>query len=116
MKLPVLNHLEKIQTNEMDKIIDTLTDDYFIVSLTMGHAYDRPILRSALKRNFKFVGVMGSDQKSKILRNELVNIDGLSINQIENLKCPIGESFGTNAPYEIGLSIVAQLIRIRDMQ
>jgi xanthine dehydrogenase accessory factor len=82
--------------------------------MTMGHATDRPILRRALsERNFPFVGVIGSDAKSKILRRELV-ADGLTKKQADGFTCPVGLDFGSNHPHEIALSIAAQLLTVRD--
>lgn len=111
----VTNHkIKKIESKEMNLEVDNLSDDYMIVSVTMGHAFDRPILAKALKRNFKFVGVIGSEQKAIVLRNELKTVDYLNDTEIEKLVCPIGEKFGSNDPAEIAISITAQLLKVRD--
>jgi xanthine dehydrogenase accessory factor len=107
-------NVTKIKAEHMAMEVDQLTDDYMIVSVTMGHAFDRPIFASALKRNFKFVGVIGSDQKAIVLRHELKTLDMISETDLAKLVCPIGEKFGSNDPAEIAISITAQLLKIRD--
>lgn len=113
-KIPNKYNVTKIKAMNMGEEVDHLNDDYMIVSVTMGHAFDRPILASALKRNFKFVGVIGSEPKAVVLRNELKTLDKLSDNELLKLVCPIGEKFGSNDPAEIAISIIAQLLKMRD--
>ncbi len=115
-KLPVSNKLLKITEEKMENYVDKLTDDYFVISLTMGNSFDRPILNRALKRNFKFVGTLGSNQKRKLIENELIKDKEIQKKYLAKLICPIGELFGTNAPFEIALSIMAQILKMRDQK
>jgi len=72
----------------------------------MGHSHDLPILKVALNEHaFPFVGVIGSKAKRNRLEAELGKT---------NFHCPLGEDFGSNAPVEIALSMVAQLLKERD--
>ncbi len=113
-KIPDHFRLKKIQTNEMKSVLITLAPSTFIASMTMGHAFDQPILLEAMtKFKFPYIGVIGSDSKAKILKEELKK-NGVSETLLLELHCPIGESFGNNSPAEIGISIVAQLIKNRD--
>jgi xanthine dehydrogenase accessory factor len=113
-QLPRSANLQVIHSDKPEEIVPTLTDDTYLLVMTMGHATDRPILRRALsERNFPFVGVIGSDAKSKILRRELV-ADGLTKKQADGFTCPVGLDFGSNHPHEIALSIAAQLLTVRD--
>lgn len=98
--------LKKICTTEMALELDALSEHCFIALMTMGHSSDMPILRKALsEHHFPFVGVIGSKAKRHRLEQEL----GMT-----NFHCPLGEDFGSNAPSEIALSMVAQLLRERD--
>jgi xanthine dehydrogenase accessory factor len=82
--------------------------------MTKGHASDRPVLQRALaERTFPYLGAIGSAAKAIVLRRELV-AHGLTLERAEKFFCPIGEDFGSNHPYEIALSIAAQLLKIRD--
>jgi xanthine dehydrogenase accessory factor len=113
-RLPKASNLKVVQTREPAEVVPGLPDDTFLVVMTMGHATDRPILRRALtERSFPFIGVIGSDSKSEILRREL-KADGVTEAQAMGFHCPIGLDFGSNHPHEIALSIAGQLISERD--
>jgi xanthine dehydrogenase accessory factor len=111
-KLPVKNHFRQVCLNPAEEGIDQLHENAFVVSLTMGHATDLPVLKKALQKNFPFVGVMGSDVKSKKIKLELSQA-GFGEMEVAKVKCPVGEDFGNNSPHEIALSICAQLLRER---
>ena len=82
--------------------------------MTMGHAFDLPILTAALKlETFPYIGSIGSRAKATVLNRDL-KTNGISDSALEKLYCPIGEEFGNNTPTEIAISIVAQLLRVRD--
>lgn len=113
-KIPDHSKLKKIQSDEMKEVVSTLPEDTFIASMTMGHAFDLPILVEAMKtRSFPYIGVIGSESKARVLKNDLKKAD-VDENLIAQLHCPIGEPFGTNHPTEIAFSIVAQLMSERD--
>jgi len=113
-KLPEHHKLKKIQTDDMKSVLINLPANTFITSVTMGHAYDLPILKVALTEfNFPYVGAIGSEAKARVLKADLKNA-GLNESIISKLQCPIGEPFGNNSPVEIAFSIVAQLIKARD--
>ncbi|MFA6236664.1 MAG: xanthine dehydrogenase accessory protein XdhC [Bacteriovorax sp.] len=113
-KLPEHFRLKKIQTDDMKSVLKTLSADTFITSVTMGHAFDLPILKEALTEfNFPYIGAIGSDSKARVLKADLLK-HGVTENLIASLHCPIGEPFGNNHPAEIAVSIVAQLLTKRD--
>lgn len=113
-KLPTHSKLKKILTEDMKSVLKNLSEKSFIVSVTMGHAFDLPILKEAMNSfHFPYIGAIGSDSKALVLKNDLKK-NGVAIELIEKLHCPIGEAFGNNTPVEIAISIVAQLLKIRD--
>jgi xanthine dehydrogenase accessory factor len=113
-KLPNHFRLKKIHTDEMKSVLKFLHPKTFITSVTMGHAFDLPILTEAMTSfNFPYIGAIGSDSKARVLKNDLKK-NGLDEKLIANLHCPIGEPFGNNQPVEIAISIVSQLITFRD--
>lgn len=115
-RLPNYHNLKKICIDPMESVVETLSEESFIVSLTMGHAFDRPILSKALKTKFPYVACIGSNQKALVIKKELASNDGLTSEEISKLICPIGEKFGSNDPYEIAISITAQLLKYRDLK
>lgn len=112
-KLPPETHrFKKLQTENMSEVLDTIDADSFVMLMTMGHAFDKPILHRALSQhNFPFLGVIGSEVKRKRLEKELRE-EGIRGEM--TFHCPLGEDFGSNAPMEIALSMSAQILRVRD--
>ncbi|HYC71987.1 MAG TPA: xanthine dehydrogenase accessory protein XdhC [Opitutaceae bacterium] len=113
-RLPRARNCRYIEAEDPASLVPRMPDPAFLLCLTQGHASDRPVLqRALLERNFPFVGVIGSDAKAAILRNELV-AEGVPAQRAKQFHCPVGLEFGTNHPHEIALSIAAQLLTERD--
>lgn len=87
----------------------------FFLCMTMGHAHDVPILKEIahLAPDCPYVGVLGSDVKGIKIKRELKEM-GVSDTFLQKLRVPIGLPIGTNHPYEIAISIVAELLQVRD--
>ena len=112
-KLPDSPRLKKICTADMKAVLDQLDDNTFVASMTMGHATDLPILHKALsERKFAYLGVIGSDVKRLKLEKELQE-QGVSSSRTKEFFCPMGEEIGNNAPAEIAISIIAQMLKVR---
>jgi xanthine dehydrogenase accessory factor len=113
-RLPQSPKLTIIESSDMPSLVRTIPDDAFVVLMTMGHTTDKPILLEILRtRHFPYVGVIGSDAKANILKREIAE-EGLPPEAQKAFHCPIGIEIGTNHPYEIALSVIAQLIQQRD--
>ncbi len=112
-RLPTAAHLSKSLVEDMAGQVAALSEKTFLVSITMGHSSDLPILDKALQRKFPFIGVIGSELKAKKLAQELLSL-GHAEQSVSRMVCPLGLKLGTNAPYEIAVSILAQLIQERD--
>jgi xanthine dehydrogenase accessory factor len=113
-RLPRARNARYIQTELPEEMVHTMPDHAFLLCLTKGHAFDRPVLQTALAdRKFPFIGVIGSDAKAKVLRRDLIAA-GLPAKRAKDFHCPVGLPFGNNDPREIALSIVAQLLTERD--
>lgn len=113
-KLPESRRLKKICSPDLASVVDTLSDNTFIASMTMGHASDVPVLVRALTvRNFPYVGVIGSIAKRNRIEKDLSEM-GVTSERLKEFYCPMGEDFGRNAPAEIALSVAAQLLKFRD--
>lgn len=113
-RLPRARNVRYVEAAEPADLVPTIPDHAFVLCLTKGHASDRPVLQRALaERKFPFVGVIGSDAKAKVLRQELIAA-GLPAAQAKDFHCPVGLPFGNNDPREIALSIAAQLLTERD--
>ncbi len=113
-KLPQSPKLTTIQTPDMPSMVKNLPDDAFVILMSMGHRTDEPVLIEILRtRKFPYLGVIGSDAKANVLRRGIAAA-GLPEAAQQAFHCPIGIEIGTNHPYEIALSVIAQLIQTRD--
>lgn len=111
--MPDHARLTKIHNESMQEEIATLPNNTFVALMTMGHAKDVPILFEALKKkNFPYLGVIGSKAKRNTMEKELLD-KGLSSELVKSFLCPLGEDIGSNSPAEIAISITAQLLKYR---
>lgn len=106
--------LKKVCTNDLSGVVAQQPETAFFLLMTQGHAFDLPVLLKILQtRDAPYVGVIGSPQKSSILRRELKN-QGIDPKKIESVVCPMGLPIGNNTPAEISISVIAQLLQRRD--
>jgi xanthine dehydrogenase accessory factor len=115
IRLPQSGKLHRVQLENMPEYVPQLTDDDFVVCMTMGHRTDRPILEEIFRQGRRpaYLGVIGSEAKRKVMIRELTE-SGIGHETAEAFRCPIGLRLGTNQPGEIAVSIAAELIQVRD--
>lgn len=113
--LPKATKLMVRHTEQPAMEIHNLPDESFVLMMTQGHATDFPVLLECLKREktFPYVGVIGSKSKRAVLVRDLIAA-GIDPARAEQFHCPIGLPIGKSEPAEIAVSIVAQLISVRD--
>lgn len=81
---------------------------YFVV-VTRGHKWDADCLREILKKEYAYVGMMGSKRRV-ILLKQLLEQEGYTREKLEELHSPIGMPIGAESPQEIAVSIWAEII------
>lgn len=89
-------------------------EDYVCV-LTRGHMFDPESCVWAEKHHAHYVGMMGCAGKNGTVY-ELVKAQGLTDEQWEHIKRPIGLKFGAKTPAELAIAIAAELIDVRYKQ
>lgn len=118
-KLPEKLNLQKICVNDLPAYAESLSEQAFVVLMTMGHTTDKPILLALLKHQEQtqkirpYIGVIGSKAKAVQLKKDIVAA-GLSEAAQSQFYCPMGLELGNNQPAEIAVSIAAQLVQERD--
>ena len=88
------------------------TGKEFVVIVTRGHQYDAEVLKETLKRKTRYVGMIGSKRKSRMIL-EYMKEFGFDDETIAKVYTPIGISIHAETPQEIAISIVAELIKVR---
>ena len=94
--------------NEAFKKINT-DSDTALITLTHDTKIDDPALQHALKKNFYYMGALGS-KKTHTSRCERLKLAGFNEDEIKLIHGPIGINLGEKSPPEIALSIAAQLV------
>ena len=84
----------------------------FACVLTRGHMFDPQSCLWAVSQNVAYVGMMGCKGKNDTV-HDLVIKGGMTEEQWESVKRPIGLKFGAKTPAELAIAIVAELIDVR---
>jgi xanthine dehydrogenase accessory factor len=105
---------DKVVVADFVQVFDELdySGEVYVVIVTRGHKHDAYVLEEALKRPAKYIGMIGSKRKVKIVYDFLKE-KGLSHETLKTVYAPIGIKINSETPQEIAISIVAELINVR---
>jgi xanthine dehydrogenase accessory factor len=84
----------------------------YVVIVTRGHKHDALVLGHVLKRPTRYLGMIGSTRKTKMIFSHL-NAKGFDERLLTQVYAPIRLDIGSETPQEIAVSIVAELIKVR---
>ena len=108
---------DKVLCLPFDKALAQVPDGaetYFVV-VTRAHAFDVDCLKVILKKPAAYVGMMGSRGRAALVRRQLLEA-GIDAERVETLYAPIGLSIGSQTAEEIALSILAQVVSIKNVR
>ncbi len=84
----------------------------YVVIVTRGHKHDALVLGHVLERPTRYVGMIGSARKTKMVYGHL-KAKGVDERLLTKVYAPIGLDIRSETPQEIAVSIVAELIKVR---
>jgi xanthine dehydrogenase accessory factor len=84
----------------------------YVVMLHGETEFELAGLRHAVKAKPAFIGLLGSSNKAREHKKQLRE-EGLDASTVDAIRGPIGLKIGAETPWEIGVSIVAELIKVR---
>lgn len=87
-------------------------DAYYIV-VTRGHKDDFDCVNTILESSYQYLGMIGSKTKVKTMFDNL-RATGVSEELIETIHAPIGLKIGAKTPAEIAVSILAEIIQVKN--
>lgn len=87
-------------------------ENSYIIIVTRGHSFDKEALAQALGTKAGYIGMIGSRKKRDRIYQVLME-EGFTTSDLERVHCPIGLSIEAETPFEIGISIIAELIKHR---
>jgi xanthine dehydrogenase accessory factor len=92
--------------------VDWPANSYLVV-VTRGHKYDFDALHAVAGRSFTYIGMIGSRAKVKRIFDALL-AQGCQPDWLQQVHAPIGLDIGAVTPAEIAISIVAELVAVRN--
>lgn len=107
-------NIEGVTVGDIETLIKNLPenpDTYFVV-VTKGHKSDFVALKNIFKKEFRYIGMVGSKNKVLETRKKLVE-EGIEIPE-ERFFSPIGLDFSNGTPYEIAMEILAEILAVKN--
>ena len=83
--------------------------------MTLGYRTDKIVLQQLLKKDFYYLGMMGSDHKIETLFNELRS-QGIPDSSLKKVFTPVGVNIYSKTAPEIAVSIAAEIIREKNRE
>lgn len=111
-KHPLANKIIQAKYNDIANYI-SFSPDTFIVIMTHSHSLDEKLLQELLNREYKYLGIIGSKNKSSSVLDKLKQ-QNVPLNLLQKIFIPIGFNLGSVTPYEIAISIAAQILAVKN--
>ena len=108
---------EKIMVTGYEHLGEYIIDcknDYAVI-MTVGYRTDKIALQQLLKKEFYYLGMMGSEHKIETLMNEL-KAEGVPDEALKKVFTPIGVNIFSKTTPEIAVSIAAEIIREKNKE
>lgn len=86
--------------------------DTFIVLVTRGHSHDVDCLLEVLDSPARYIGMIGSKRRIQAVFDLLEKEQGIPREKFERVYAPIGLDIGAETPGEIGICIIAEIVKI----
>jgi xanthine dehydrogenase accessory factor len=109
--LPKQRPFELTLVDSPEEEVDTLPEDTLVLVMTHSHALDLEIVARAIRREFAYLGLIGSERKWARFQKRLAQ-RGFSEAQIAKVRCPIGVSKHSKEPTAIAISVAAELLDV----
>ncbi|MEH7388427.1 XdhC/CoxI family protein [Bacillus sp. JJ1521] len=90
-----------------------MKENTFVIIMTHNFEVDVSVLRSLSKENVQYIGILGAHRRIYKLLDELKDseMDVFTANKVHS---PIGLDIGAQSPEEIALSIVSELLAVKN--
>lgn len=84
----------------------------YIAVVTRGHLQDSECVKGVIKKENKYIGLIGSKRKISLIIEDLKK-SGYSQEEIDRIHAPIGLDIGAETPEEIAISVMAEVIGVK---
>lgn len=124
MKVTVIDPRKEWANQERFPFAEVINDDFsslekylvpnaYYAVITPGHVDDLTCVSTIMKSEYSYLGMIGSHRKVESAVTSLKEY-GFSEEKISTLHAPIGLAIGANTPAEIAISILAEIIEIKN--
>ena len=106
---------DEVYCDSFEHALENISGDpstYFII-VTRGHRYDQDCLRMIVQKPHAYIGLMGSRRRVKIIREKLME-EGISKEALDHVYTPIGLDIKAETPEEIAVSVLAEIIQVKN--
>ena len=86
---------------------------HYVVLMSFGYRTDKIVLRQLLGKAYRYLGMLGSAEKVKTLFREL-QTEGIPPDALQAVHAPVGLPIHSRTPAEIAVSILAELILVKN--
>ncbi len=106
---------DQVLCEDFETALKTLPSDgdsYFVI-VTRGHRYDRDCLRTIAGKQHAYIGLMGSRRRVQLVKESLL-AEGVNAEVLARVHTPIGLAIGAETPEEIAVSVMAEIIEVKN--
>ncbi len=107
---------ERLISGSISDVLPALevTPSTYCLIVTRGHNHDEEALYHLIDRGARYVGMIGSKRKIKLIFDDLL-AEGISAELLRRVYAPVGLDIGSQTVMEIAVSIAAELVAHRNL-
>jgi len=103
LRMPIVKGMEGIE----------ISKNTYIVIVTQGHREDSEVLKSCIKSEAGYIGMIGSQRKIGLMKEQFLQEKWATEEEWNRIYAPVGLNIHAESIHEIAVSIAAQLVQIR---
>ncbi len=111
--LPDADHIIEKDVGKAMQEVEKNSDTYIVI-VTRGHSNDAEALKPCIDSGAAYIGMIGSRAKTAKMHKDFIENKLATEEQWSRIFTPIGLEIGSKTVEEIGISIAAQLVMIRN--
>ena len=106
---------DKVICKPFEQALDNIQGDTgtFFIIVTRGHRYDQECLEKIIHKKNAYIGMIGSRLRVKKVLDYLEE-KGIPREKLDKVYTPIGLRIGAETPAEIAVSIMAEIIEVKN--
>jgi xanthine dehydrogenase accessory factor len=95
------------------KNLNPSSNNCYVVIMTMSYRTDEIALKALLGKNFRYLGILGSQSKINKMFKGLIE-EGISPATLKKIHAPVGIPIKSQTPEEIAVSIAAEIVKVKN--